>query len=299
MNAKQEDNITMCNAVIQHVEDNSVIAATVVAFQTAFDEFKAIITQVLDLEALIAQRITAYAADKATLKKLLCERAAEIAALIFSYADAQGNTLLRSQSDYPISSLMLLRDDQLAPVCQNIEDLGTANLAAMADYGLTHTQLLALHVAINNYTASTAKPRTAVSLRKVHIANQAALIKQANALLKNRLDKMVTAFKAAAPDFVSGYMSNRIIVDSGSTATQLRGFVTSEADGTPIKGATVTAVEAGKSAVTNSAGKYIIKPVPPGDYTITVSAPGYTIHTNPSVNAKLGTVNTLDVGLTT
>ena len=36
-----------------------------------------------------------------------------------------------------VSKLQRTRDEELAPHCQNIHDKGTANLAALADFGIT------------------------------------------------------------------------------------------------------------------------------------------------------------------
>ena len=153
------------------------------------------------------------------------------------------------------------------------------------DYCITTEKLATLQAAITAYAAETPKPRVALSLRKTYNANLAASFKQADAILRSQMDKMVNALRAAHPDFVGAYESNRIIIDPATTATQLKGTITAAASGLPIKSATVTATNAGapptgftKSIKSSTKGKYHLKPLPNATYTVVVKAPGYTDH---------------------
>ena len=174
------------------------------------------------------------------------------------------------------------------------------------DYCITTEKLAELQAAITAYAAETPKPRVALSLRKTYNANLAASFKQADAILRSQMDKMVNALRAAHPDFVGAYESNRIIVDPATTTTKITGLVTNKADDKGIKDATVTATGTSgsatgtvKTATTASSGKYTLTPLPPGDYTITVTAETYKDFTETQFNAKLGVNNHLDVGLET
>ena len=62
-------------------------------------------------------------------------------------------------------------------------------------------------------------------------------------------------------------------------------------------GTSSAATGVSKSATTNAAGLYTIKPIPPGDYTVTVTAAGFNDFKAADINAKLGTATTLDVAL--
>ncbi len=153
--------------------------------------------------------------------------------------------------------------------------------------------------------------RVAIGNRKTQLADLAALFKDPDAILKERMDKLVNNFKADNPDFVADYFKNRIIIDPATTSTKIKGIVTDKATEKTIKGATVTANGiagtggAGTpdpggvtvSAKTSAKGTYTLKPLPPGDYDITVTAPGYTDVTEPDIHATLGTNNHLDVDM--
>lgn len=304
MDAKQESKLNMYRAVEQHCDDNSSVFASVAGFQTAFTNFKAKIASLIGTEQLSATPLTGIALDKTVSKQDLCQLAADAASMIYAFAVATSNIPLREEVNFPYSKLLGTRDDLLAPRCQGIHDAGVANMPAVKDYGLDVPQLTALQAAITVYAAKTPNPRTAISARKVHKANIRALFVEADAILKNQMDKIVVAFRALSPDFVTGYESNRIIIDPASTVTKLTGTVTGLADEKPIKDATVTATgTAGqatgvtKSTVTSGTGTYTLKPLPPGDYTINVQAAGFNDFTETQFDAKLGTNNRLDVGM--
>lgn len=44
-------------------------------------------------------------------------------------------------------------------------------------------------------------------------------------------------------------------------------------------------------------GKYTLKPLPPGDYTIKIEAPGFANFTETAVKATMGTNSHLNVGM--
>jgi len=125
-----------------------------------------------------------------------------------------------------------------------------------------------------------------------------------DAILKGQMEKIVVAFRAANPDFVTGYESNRIIIDPATTTTKITGLVINSADEKPVKDATVTATGTNgqatgvtKSTTTSSTGKYALKPLPPGEYTIKLEAAGFQTVTETQFQTKIGTNNHLDVGM--
>ena len=213
MNAKQEAKLNMYRATEKHVDDNAAVIASNLAFQTAFNKFKTNIVAITNTAQLKGVALTGITADKSSSKQTLCQLAAGIAGVIYAYASANSNNTLKQEMNLPVSKLMRTRDEELAPRCQNIHDKGTANLAALTDYGITAAMLATLQTAINNYSAETPKPRTALIGRKTANANLAALFKENDALLNDQLDKLAELFKTTNPDFVKTYESTRIIVD--------------------------------------------------------------------------------------
>lgn len=297
MNAQLEAKLTMFQTVEDHCDANPGIIASNVAFQTAFDNFK---TKVVAINSTAQQAdlaLTGLAAGKKTSKKDLCSLAADVASIAYAFADATANDTLKSEVDYNLSDLQKMKDSLLAPRCQNIHDLTFENLAALGDYGITAATLTSLQNAINGYTETIPKPRTALSNRKTLNSNLRQFFKEAEAILENRMDKLVVAFKSANPDFVKTYFSVRQIIDPHTTTTQLKGIVTDKTDETPIKDATVTVVELSKTQKTNSSGEYSFKPIPNGTYTLRVTKEGFQNFEIVEVQVKLGEIKHFNVEL--
>lgn len=306
MNKKQEAKLNMYRATQSVCNENAPVFSGNAAFTAAFEEFETKIENIISTEQQNAVVITGIAADKNISKEVLCEKAAEIASVIYAYASTVGNNTLKNEVDFPYSKLIRLRDELTAPNCQNIHDKGEENLAALADYGITAQMLADLQEFINRYSADTPKPRSAISNRKTTTANLAALFEQTDQILKERMDKIVVVFRSANPAFVETYENARRIVDPATTTTQLKGKVTDKTTSDPIKTATVTAVrtENGSNgetftAATDANGDYQIKPITHGKYTITITADGYAPLETDNFDIKLGEVNHLNAEMVT
>ena len=294
MNATQESKLNMYRATQKHCTDNAAIVATLPAFQTTLNAFNVKVSAIIaatQQEDLVTKGITV---DKSEAKKSLCRLTTDIAAPIFAYASASANNKLKQEVNFSYSDLLRTKDDVMAPRCQNIKDLATANLAALASYGLTAAGLTALQTEIDTYQAKVPTPRNSAAQKKTIRENLKKLIKEADTVLKEQMDKTVVGFKAAHPDFVSTYKANRIIIDPGKTQTTLKGLILNSMDKLPVGGAAIVVVETGNKASSNEKGGYEIKPIPAGIYTINISAPKFKDKTEKEVTVKQGQITNMD-----
>ena len=176
MNAKQEAKLNMFRATQKHCNDNAAIVAAVPAFATTLTAFNSKVSAIISTaqqEDLVIKGITV---DKAVAKKILCQLAADVAAPIFAFASAGANNTLKQEVNFSFSDLLKTKDDILAPRCQNIKDVGTANLAALAPYGLTAASLTALQTTIDGYQAKVPTPRNSAAQKKTIRENLKKLI---------------------------------------------------------------------------------------------------------------------------
>jgi len=293
MNAKLEAKLNMYRSTQKHCNDNLSIVSTVPAFQTTLTTFNLKVSSIIALtqqEDLATKGITV---DKTEAKKSLCRLATDIAAPIFAFASAGADNKLKQEVKFTFSDLLKTKDDVLAPRCQNIKDIATANLRALAAYGLTEASLSAFQTEIDNYQSKVPTPRNSAAQKKTIRDNIKKLFAETDSILKEQMDKTVVGFKASNPDFVSTYKANRVIIDPGKSATALKGTVQNSKDKTPVSGATILVEETGFKATTNDAGTYEIKPIPAGTYTITITAPKYVEKTEKNITAKQGQTTTL------
>jgi hypothetical protein len=213
---KQEAKLNMYHVVIVRCDDNITIVDLNIAFKNAFGDFKAIVAEIDAAAQQAAVVITGIAADKSVSAVNLREKAAKTAGLIYAYAAKTGNNELKQAVNFSKTDLKNLKDAELAPVCQTIHDSGQANLAALADYGVTTAKLAALQADIDAYTAQIAKPRSAIVDRKTTKAGLKEKFSRADAVLKEQMDRLIDDFAEDHPEFVAQYKNARIIVDAKS-----------------------------------------------------------------------------------
>lgn len=297
MNARRRAKSDMYQVVKQVCDDNSGILSEIVAFQTAVNQFKAISAQILETEQFRNMPLTGITLDKSADRTHLCKLVTNIAGFIYAYAAVSKNETLKAEVNFSHSKFLQMREDQLVHNSQNVHDLGITNLAALKDYGVTQAKLDELQSAIDAFKDSMPKPRTAKGQKITLTSNEAGLFEQADDILLNQMDLLISNFESAHPDFVKNYREARKIKDPAITKTQLKGTVTNKSDGMPVKNAAVTVVELNLTTQTNSAGEYRFKPVNYGEYTVRVTATGFRDFEISEVKVKLGDVNSLNVEL--
>lgn len=288
MTSRQEAKLNMYRTVQLHCNNNSAITVLNAAFTTAFTAFNAKVSSIISTATSESQVITGVAIDKTVLKKNLCQSAADMAALVYAFASSTNNNTLKQEVNYAYTDFFRLKDDLVAPTAQNIHNAATANLAALAPFGITAAMLSALQTTITNYSTSVPTPRNAKAIKATFTQNIKQLIKETDDILKNQLDKLSVSFKTARPDFYSTYLNARIIIDPSKTETQIKGMIIDALTNAPIPKATVEVVGAATSTkLTDGEGKFVFKPLTPGTYELKVTVTGY-VGTNILIDLKLG-----------
>jgi hypothetical protein len=296
MKSKQEAKLSMYDAVITYCEANAAITVTIPAFTAAFAAFKASVAALRITAQKEADVISGVAMDKFQAKKDLAQVAATTAAAVYALASANGNNQLKEQVNFSVSDLLRFKDELLTSNCQNIHDLANTNLAALAPYGITAGTLSALNTEIGNYAAVVPAPRNAASLRSAYSSTLVIQFKEADDILKNQLDKIAAQFKTTVPEFYMTYKNNRIILDPGSSNTQVAGTVTNSSNGDPLSGVLVKNESGPESATTGGAGEYELKIATPGTYNIIYSKDGFH-SVEASAELNLGKTTTKDVAM--
>ena len=295
MNTRQKSKSEMYQTVGQVCDDEAGIISEIAAFQTAVNQFKAIFAQILETEQIRSQPLTGITAGKSADRANLTKTAAAVAGFLSAYASVTKNAALKSDVNFSNSKLLLMREDMLVQTAQNIHDLGTANAAALKDYGVTAAKSAELQTAIDAFKISMLKPRTAKDQKATLTVNRDELFAQMDDILINQMDFLVKNFEQTHPDFVRKYRQARKIKDPATVKTQLKGVVTTKSEGLPIKGASITIVELGLSTKTRANGEYHFKPIDQGEFTIKANATGFQDFEKDEVRITKGEVNKLDI----
>ncbi|RTQ49614.1 hypothetical protein EJV47_12415 [Hymenobacter gummosus] len=218
MNDKQRAKLTMLQAALGVLDDHADLFTPNKAFGKAHQELSALVAR-LDPTAERQQAAVTPeqpgAVKKAT-RLLLAQRAGDMAAALLALADELADIRLHTDSDYTESQLARKPDADLLRIAQNLHARATDHAQALAEQDVTADELSELQAAINAFKAEQAAPRLTVAEGKAHKQAINADLRQATALLKNRVDKFMVRFRRSQPQFHTAYQSARQTINTAT-----------------------------------------------------------------------------------
>lgn len=218
MNRVQENQLSMFLSVEKVLQDNSTVWNSVPVMVTAVGNFTANLVALRKAIDAQAKPITGYAKDKRKALLDMVEKALEVRAAIFAYADTLDNNTLKDRVKYSRSKLTYSSDTLSAEFVQVIKDEGQALGTALNPYGIGNTKLTQLQQSIDAYLALVPSTRVAITSRKLATKKLRDGFSGTSKLLTERLDKLMFRFKQNFPDFFTQYFDARIIIDLKQTA---------------------------------------------------------------------------------
>ena len=129
---------------------------------------------------------------------------------------ANNDHTLEQQGDVTLSGLDKMKESDLIATATRIGALATANMTALADYGITPADVTELSDLATAFQGLQAAPRQAVVDRKKENAQFPPVGSHLLSILRRRLDRQMLVFKQTQPEFYAGYLGSRVIVDRGA-----------------------------------------------------------------------------------
>jgi hypothetical protein len=115
------------------------------------------------------------------------------------------------------SSLQRMTDADLITRATVVLERANVRKTELATLQVTQGNLDELTQALENFSTLKTQPRTASAERAAQTQSLESLIRDANAILRDRIDRMVDLFGRTNAEFVSGYRSARVVVDRVAT----------------------------------------------------------------------------------
>lgn len=156
--------------------------------------------------------------DKEQIRHDYEEQILLIADQLAALAAQTKNAVLAGKVELTLSSLNKMPADVLEATGKNISELAMANIAALADYGITAADVTALDNLTTAFHGAKSEPRAAVVDRKKQTDSLSGAIANVRSILRNRLDKQMTMYRRTNGEFYAGYLAARVIVDRGNPA---------------------------------------------------------------------------------
>jgi hypothetical protein len=211
MNNNQTNKLRAYQAVELVLEANQSVWENLPAFVTAAGEFTALLPEIQALAQAQASREGA-SNEKAYAHAAVSEAAFEVGAAVHAYAVTTQDYALEGRVDFSRSTIGYGREASVLARVRDIHAAATAELANLADYGVTQAKLTALKKKMDAFEAVLAKPRQQIATGSAATQSLQGKFNEADAILNKRLDKLVFQFKTGAPDFFTAYQTARNIV---------------------------------------------------------------------------------------
>lgn len=216
MTDPQENKLTMYRAVLQALDANAAEYAGVAAFGTQVTNFRNSVNLIGELAQTQTADTTGITLDKKMLQDQMVDMALRVAGAVKAWASENNNAALRNQADINKSTFTKARDDMRDDIAQQMHDLGNANVAQLANYGVTAATLTGLQTRIDAYRAAIGSPRTARAQKSTATDMLATEFDRADMILQDRIDGLIEQFKSSGTTFYADYKNARRIVNTGN-----------------------------------------------------------------------------------
>lgn len=136
------------------------------------------------------------------------------AALLTAYSNATCNFQLKADHSKSHSTFVNMRDNQFQFYVERLLNDIELHFNDLTAYGISEDSKNELNASYQNWRSVLAKPRAAINARKGEGFMLRELVKTADALLYNGLDKLMVPFKGSIPIFHFQYRSARKLLES-------------------------------------------------------------------------------------
>jgi hypothetical protein len=216
MNNDQTNRVTMYKTTIGVLDENNAIWNAMAPFTDAVTRFKNKVNAI-DAAAQKQETPTGATQDKAGARDALED-------VLFLMCEALG-VLAHTGGDHDLLALTDITRSGIDKL--DVEALSNRATLVLAQANARKTELTTLQVTQENideltqalleYNEAKSGPRQATTARTVQTEALGTLIREANDILRNELDRMVNLFSRTNPHFVSNYQAARVIVDRAAS----------------------------------------------------------------------------------
>jgi len=285
MNNLQENRLSMYLAVRDFLISNNEITKGLPNYESSFSELQKKITEIQSIAEVQKSDTKGFAKQKQQLREKLITLTLDTSHKLNAFAQFSGDLKMQSEVKMSRSKLNKAPDTGLRDYARIIHDKAAGRLEALAGYGITADTQKELLETINDYNASISGPRVARTETAQATKKMMLLFEDTDTLLDN-IDASIGILKISQPGFYNGFRLARKVVIAGSGSLALRGYAVESSNGTAIRGVTfsfrpvdlrIMGPDGPSEIVKKTAAKgiFLIRNLPQGTYTVTVSKPGY------------------------
>jgi hypothetical protein len=287
MTNKQESVEKMSLSSVSFLNANATITATIPGYSTYFPIVVTTNGQIQTAKVQQENDESGNITAKNQIRATLITQTLDVIRKTVAYATVVNNSVLLTQVKYTDSSVNKSSDSNLTSIAQVVHDAANANAAALVAYGVTAANITTLQATITSFVAAIPKARIGTTDGGEATKLLATLFKTLTDTW-DKIDTLIEVVKISQPNFYNEYHDVRKVISTGTGSYALQASAKELNSGDPVAKATFTFSPAAtllKSAVANvkdnivkktaAKGKFNIKSMPEGTYTVTITKPGY------------------------
>ncbi|WP_430974460.1 hypothetical protein [Sunxiuqinia rutila] len=151
--------------------------------------------------------------QKENVRLGLTDKVMMISGILQAYAAFNNDPALAHSMELFKSDLLKCREADVESKVAPIIDKARELLTELADFMLTEEMLLETETSLDSFKALIGMPRTIRNRAFAAKSELQDLVDETNALLKNKIDKLMLRFEMTDPTFCDEYNRARVIVD--------------------------------------------------------------------------------------
>jgi hypothetical protein len=213
MTTTQENKLTMYQMVERYLLDRAAVVAALPNYAPSFAAYQACIRQISTHKQVQETNKVGVAEQKQQRKDHLVSVALDVASKLKAYATFTGQTVLLREIDYAPSDLKQIGAGVLIDRTRIIHQRAQEHLKPLAEYRVSKEQLNELRQAINSFEGYVNEPRLGTVARKEATDALQGCFREADLILRERLDLIAGMIRGSEPAFFTGYQNARVLVE--------------------------------------------------------------------------------------
>lgn len=214
MNKIQINKKEMYNTVVSFLDSSSALWSSILKVGEFKNQFTDVVVQIDTAQYAQKQAQVFLGKNKTQLKSVVAQKSDILNDSLEALAVVTGDKKLENKMSTTFSELFKMRNADFIPAVKIIIDAAEAHLEVLSDYGVTTEQVEDLKTDFDGFLEIYGQPR-AFRVASVQATKDLELLfTEANDILENKLDKVMSIFKRRDPGFFNGYQAARIIVDN-------------------------------------------------------------------------------------
>ena len=209
MNNTLENKLSMYQKVQGYMALHTTETAGVSAIATLKTQFDAKVNAILNLAATANADITGFTVDKQAKRNELKTKILKLSTAIVAYGAMTDNFKLLEKCDETPAAIDAMRDNDFYTYAKLVISEATPLMTLLAPYGVVAADLTAANTAATTYLTNIQNPRVQINERSRSLSDIEDLFADADAFLKEKLDKVMKVFIATNTSLYRGYEGSR------------------------------------------------------------------------------------------